>query len=150
MHAGLVPPERTFDAQAILNPAAAAAGRTLVALLFIISGVGKIGGFSGLVGYIASKGLPLPELLAALTIALEVGGGLLLVVGWKVRLVAALFFAWLVPTTFIFHAYWAVDAAQMENQMIHFFKNVSIMGAMALLFAFGPGIYSADRKLESP
>ena len=149
MYAGFSRSIRTVEvAQAMLSPASAALGRILVALIFVISGIGKIGGFSGVAGYIASKGLPLPELLAGLTIALEIGGGFLLMIGWKVRLVAALFFAWLIPTTFLFHAYWAADPAQMENQMLHFLKNVSIMGAMAMLFAFGPGAFSVDRKLR--
>ncbi len=125
---------------------ASAVGRILIALIFLISGFGKLTGFAGTAGYIASKGLPFPEVLAALTIALEIGGGVLLVLGWKVRLVAALFFLWLIPTTFIFHRYWGVDPAQMQNQMVHFLKNVSIMGAMAMLVAFGPGAFSVERK----
>jgi putative oxidoreductase len=52
----------------------------------------------------------------------------------------------LIPVTFIFHKFWGIDAAQAQNQMIHFLKNVSIMGGMLLLFAFGPGAYSLDKK----
>jgi putative oxidoreductase len=126
--------------------AAALVGRILIALIFVISGAMKIGGFSGVAGYIGSKGLPMPEVLAALTIALELGGGLLLIIGWKVRWVALLFFLWLIPTTFIFHRFWGIDAAQVQNQFNNFMKNVSIMGAMWMLMAFGPGAYSVDRK----
>jgi putative oxidoreductase len=126
--------------------AAALVGRILIALIFVISGAMKIGGFSGVAGYIGSKGLPMPEVLAALTIALELGGGLLLIIGWKVRWVALLFFLWLIPTTFIFHRFWGIDAAQVQNQLNHFLKNISIMGAMWMLMAFGPGAYSVDRK----
>ena len=134
-----------------MNPntvnAAALAGRILVALLFILAGWNKIGGFDGVAGYIGSKGLPMPQVLAALTIALELGGGLLLAIGFKTRLVAVLFFLWLIPTTVLFHAFWGVaDAAQAQAQFNNFFKNVSIMGAMALLFAFGPGAYSLDKR----
>jgi len=124
----------------------ALAGRILVALLFVISGYGKIGGFDGISGYIASKGLPMPQVLAALTIALELGGGILLIAGYKVRWVAAAFFLWLIPTTFIFHQFWGIDAAQVQNQMNNFLKNVSIMGAMLMLVAFGPGAYSVDKR----
>ena len=126
--------------------AAALAGRILLAVIFVISGYGKIGGFQGVVGYIGSKGLPMPEVLAALTIALELGGGLLLMLGWKVRWVAVLFFLWLIPTTLIFHRFWGIDAAQVQAQQINFLKNVSIMGGMLLAFAYGPGAWSVDKK----
>ena len=133
-----------------MNPntinAAALAGRILLAAIFVISGYNKIGGFSGVAGYIGSKGLPMPELLAALTIALELGGGILLVIGYKVRIVSILFFLWLIPTTLLFHKFWGIDAAQVQNQMNNFLKNVSIMGAMLLVFAFGPGAYSVDKR----
>jgi len=133
-----------------MNPstvnAAALAGRILLALIFVISGFMKIGGFAGVAGYIGSKGLPMPEVLAALTVALELGGGILLVIGYKVRVVSILFFLWLIPTTLIFHKFWGIDAAQVQNQMNNFLKNVSIMGAMLLVFAFGPGAYSVDKR----
>jgi putative oxidoreductase len=128
------------------NNIAALVGRILLAAIFVISGFGKIGGFEGTAGYIASKGLPMPQVLAALTIALELGGGILLIIGFKARWVALLFFLWLIPTTFIFHKFWGIDAAQAQAQMINFLKNVSIMGGMLLLFAFGPGAYSLDKK----
>ena len=126
--------------------AAALVGRILVALIFVISGAMKIGGFAGVAGYIGSKGLPMPEVLAALTIALELGGGILLMIGYKVRIVSILFFLWLIPTTLLFHKFWGIDAAQVQNQMNNFLKNVSIMGAMLLVFAFGPGAYSVDKR----
>lgn len=121
-------------------------GRILIALLFVVAGYGKIGGFDGVAGYIASKGLPMPQVLAALTIALELGGGLLLMAGYKVRWVAIAFFLWLIPTTFIFHKFWGIDAAQVQNQMNHFLKNVSIMGAMLMLVAYGPGRYAVEKS----
>ncbi len=132
------------------NPAltnvAALAGRILIAVIFLVSGFGKIGGFEGVAGYIGAKGLPMPEVLAALTIVLELGGGILLVLGYKVRWVSIVFFLWLIPTTFIFHRFWGIDAAQVQAQQINFLKNVSIMGAFLMLFAFGPGAYSLDRR----
>jgi putative oxidoreductase len=106
----------------------------------------KITGFGGIAGYIASKGLPMPEVLAVLTILLEVGGGLMIAAGFKARWAAVAFFLWLIPTTFIFHKFWGIDAAQVQNQMNNFLKNVSIMGGMALLFAYGPGAYSLDKR----
>ena len=130
-----------------MNPnAVALVGRILLAQLFIISGAMKIPGFEGTAGYIAAKGLPMPQVLAALTIVLELGGGLMLAAGFKTRWVAIAFFLWLIPTTFIFHKFWGIEAAQVQNQMINFMKNISIMGAMLLAFAFGPGAYSVDKR----
>jgi putative oxidoreductase len=129
-----------------LTNTAALVGRILIALIFVISGYGKIGGFDGVAGYIGSKGLPMPQALAALTIALELGGGILLVIGYKVRWVAALFFLWLIPTTVIFHQFWGIDPKLAQQMQIHFLKNVSIMGGMLLLVAFGPGAWSLDKK----
>ena len=133
-----------------MNPQSAAIvaliGRILLALIFVNAGFHKIGGFEGTVGAIASKGLPMPQVLAALTVALELLGGILLIVGYKVRWVAIAFFLWLIPTTFLFHKFWGIDSAQVQNQMNHFMKNVSIMGGMLLLVAFGPGALSVDKK----
>jgi hypothetical protein len=61
------------------------AGRALIALLFIPAGLSKIGSFAGVAGYIASKGVPLPEVCAALAIAAELGLGLLILLGWQTR-----------------------------------------------------------------
>ncbi len=121
-------------------------GRILVALIFVISGFGKIGGYAGVAGYIGSKGLPMPQVLAALTIVLELGGGILLIIGWKTRWIALLFFLWLIPTTLIFHAFWGLEPQAAQQMQIHFMKNVSIMGAMLLLMAFGPGAWSVDKR----
>lgn len=130
-----------------MNPnAVALVGRILLAQIFIISGAMKIPGFEGTAGYIAAKGLPMPQVLAALTIMLELGGGLMLAAGFRTRWVAIAFFLWLIPTTFIFHKFWGIEAAQVQNQIINFMKNISIMGAMLLVFAFGPGAYSVDKR----
>ena len=126
--------------------AAALVGRILIAIIFITAGWGKIGDWEGTAGYMASKGLPLVPVLLAGTILIELGGGLMLALGWKARWAALAIFLWLIPVTFIFHAFWGIDAAQVQNQMNHFLKNVSIMGAMLMVFAFGPGAYSLDKR----
>lgn len=122
------------------------AGRILLALLFITSGWGKIGGFEGTVGYIASKGLPLPQLAAAGAIAVELVGGILIVVGWQARWAATAIFLFLIPTTFIFHNFWAVEAAQRGMQELQFMKNLCIMGGMLYIMAFGAGPFSIDNR----
>jgi putative oxidoreductase len=129
-----------------LTSTAALVGRILLAALFIVSGFGKISGYDGTAGYMAAKGLPMVNVLLPLTIALELGGGILLAVGFKARWIALLFFLFLIPTTFIFHAFWGIDPKEAATQQINFLKNVSIMGGMLMVFAHGPGAYSVDRR----
>ena len=116
--------------------------RILLALIFITSGYGKIAGFEGLTGYIASKGMPFPSLMALGAIVVELGGGLLLLVGYRARWAALAIFLFLIPTTLIFHNFWSVAADQVAGQQTDFFKNVAIMGGMLMVWAFGPGRFA--------
>ena len=120
-------------------------GRVLLGLIFVISGWGKLTGFAGATGHIASKGLPMPELLAAAAVAIELGGGLALVAGFKARWAALALAVFLVVISPIFHNFWAAAAAEAMNQQINFMKNVSILGGMLMIMAFGPGKFSIDR-----
>lgn len=121
-------------------------GRILLALLFVISGFGKLTGFEGTVGYIAGKGLPLPQLGAAGAIAVELVGGILLAVGWQARWAATAIFLFLIPTTFLFHNFWAYDGPQAQMQQLQFMKNLCIMGGMLYVMAFGAGPFSVDHR----
>jgi putative oxidoreductase len=129
-----------------LQNSAALAGRILLALIFVISGFGKITGFAGTAGYMASKGLPMPEVLLVGTIAVELIGGLMIAAGWKTRWAAAAIFAFIIPTTLIFHNPTGLTGQEAQNQTIQFLKNLSIMGGMLLVVAFGPGAWSVDRR----
>jgi len=120
-------------------------GRALLALIFIVSGWGKLTGFEGTVGYIASKNLPMPQVLTAITVAIELGGGLLLLIGLKARWIALLFVVFIGIITPIFHNFWGVPADQAQEQQINFMKNVAIIGGMFMVAAFGPGRFSVDR-----
>jgi putative oxidoreductase len=124
---------------------AALVARVLLTFMFIYSGFGKITGFEGTVGFIASKGLPMPQLMAIIAILCELGAGLLLLIGYKARWAALAIFVFLIPTTLIFHNFWASPPAEYEMQQINFMKNVTIMGGMLMVWAFGPGRYSLDR-----
>jgi putative oxidoreductase len=119
-------------------------GRILLAAIFLWSGIGKIGGFAGTAGYMASKGLPMVEVLLAITIVIEVGAALMLILGWKARLGAAVLFLWMIPVTLVFHNYWALPADQQMIQQIMFMKNLAMMGGMLLVVAYGSGRYSLD------
>ena len=124
---------------------AALVGRILLAAVFIISGFAKVGGFDGTAGYIASKGLPLPQVLTALTILVELGGGLLLAVGWKARWAALAIAVFTLLATFLFHNFWTMTGPQRTDDFNNFWKNMAIVGGMLMVMGFGPGRYSVDR-----
>jgi putative oxidoreductase len=126
--------------------AASLAGRILIALLFVPAGWGKLVGFAGTVGYISSKGVPLPEVAAAIAIFFELGCGLALLFGYKARWAAlglAVFTAVITP---IFHNYWASPAAQQMGQYLNFYKNLAIVGGLLSFVAAGAGGWSFDAR----
>jgi len=109
-------------------------GRAFIGALFLISGLGKIAGFAGVAGWMASAGLPFASLLLAATIAIEVGGGLLLILGFQARWAALLIALFLIPVTATFHAFWSADAASFQNQFTQFLKNLAIFGGLVLVY----------------
>lgn len=117
-----------------VNKSLFATGRAFLGALFLISGLFKIVGFAGVAGWMASAGLPAPEVLLAITIAIEVVGGLLLVIGWQARWAALALALFLVPVTVVFHAFWSADAAHFNDQLTAFLKNLAILGGMLLVF----------------
>ncbi len=121
-------------------------GRILLAAIFVWSGFGKIGGFEGLAGQIASKGFPAAQAFAAATIVIEIGAGLMLVAGWKARWAALLLAVFTVIVTIFYHNYWAVPEAQKMMQQIHFMKNLALIGGLLMVTAFGPGRFSVDKR----
>lgn len=129
-----------------LQDTLALVGRILLALMFLLAGVGKIGGFAGTAGYIASVGLPAPQLLAALTLVLEIGAGLALMLGWQTRWAALALAGFTLLASLIFHAYWGVPAEQRMVAQLMFMKNISVLGGLLVLAAFGPGTLSLDAR----
>ena len=123
-------------------------GRLLLALLFLPAGISKIGGFAGTVGYIGSKGLPMPELGAVIAIVVEVLGGLALIAGFGTRVAALALAVFTLVATVFFHAYWAVPAEMQMVQQLMFFKNIAVVGGLLVLAAFGAGGWSLDAKRQ--
>lgn len=121
-------------------------GRCLIALIFLISGIGKVTGYAGTAGYMNSKGLPMVDVLLVLSIIIEIGGALMVIAGWKARLAATVIFLWMIPVTLAFHAFWSVPQEQQMLQQIMFLKNLAIMGGLLYIMAFGSGRYSLDKK----
>jgi putative oxidoreductase len=120
-------------------------GRLLLAYIFVIQGIGKIGGFAGTAKYMASKGMPMVEVLLVGTILIEVVGGLMLAVGWKARWAAWAIFLFVLLASLIFHPFWAVPPEQVTMQTIQFQKNLAIMGGMLYVAFMGPGRLSLDK-----
>ncbi len=120
--------------------ALALVARLLLAALFILAGINKIGAMEGTVGYITSVGLPFPELVYFGTVALEIVGGLLLAAGFKARQVALAMGVFTVLTAVIFHN----DFSQ-QIELTMFLKNLAIAGGMFAIAAFGAGRFSLDR-----
>jgi putative oxidoreductase len=138
--------DKAIARNGLVNQFGPLVGRLLVAAIFLWSGSGKIAGFAGTAGYMASKGIPLPEVLLVMTIVAEIGAGLFIVLGWKARLGALVLFLWMIPVTLLFHNFWDYPPDQQLIQTILFMKNLAMMGAMLLLMAHGPGPLSADRR----
>src|SRR5260221_9490342 len=112
-------------------------GRSLIAALFLVSGVRKIMFFSLQVAYFTRLGFPLPEAFAVLAILVEVGGAALLIAGWRTREAAWLLIVFTLVATFMAHRFWEFDPALLGNQMNHFLKNFAIIGGLLLVAARG-------------
>jgi putative oxidoreductase len=126
---------------------AALAGRVLLAFMFVYSGYGKIGGFEGTAAAIAGKNLPMPAIATTIAIVVEFIGGLLVVVGWKARWAALAVAIFTFFASIFFHNFWAMaDAAAAGTNKIMFLKNIAVIGGLLLVYAFGPGRYSLDRR----
>jgi putative oxidoreductase len=123
------------------------AGRILIAVIFLISGFFKVGGYAQIVAYATAVHLPAPGVAIAVAAAVELAGGLAILAGFKTRLAAWVLFLYLIPVTYVFHNFWAVQGQGQQMQMVNFLKNVAIMGAMLVLSVNGAGAYSADAKL---
>ena len=122
------------------------AGRLLLALLFMPAGFGKLTGFAGTVGYIASVGLPLPQLGAVVALVVEIAGGIALIAGFGTRFAALALALFTLVASFFFHNYWGVPAEQQFMQSLLFYKNIAVVGGLLTLAAWGPGAWSVDAR----
>lgn len=126
-------------------------GRICLAWLYVPAGWGKIGGFSGTVGYVASAGLPFPPAMVAIAILIELVGGLALLVGYKARWAAAALALFTIVAAFGFHNYWTMPPEKAAMQKVNFNKNIAIFGGLLFVVAFGAGRFSVDEsRSEAP
>lgn len=122
-------------------------GRLLIAAIFIPAGFSKITGFAGVSAYMAAKGLPFPDFLLVLTIIIELGGGILVLIGWRTREAALMIALFLIPVTVVFHAFWGIEDAQaMAAEQRVFMKNLGIMGGLFVMAGLGSGPLSLDQR----
>jgi len=119
----------------LTSVSAARVGRALLGALFLVSGLLKTGRFAGIAAVLATKGVPLPEVVAGLVILLEIAGGLALVIGWRAREAGIALALFVIAATLLFHPFWSADAAAFSNQLNHFLKNVAILGALMMVAA---------------
>jgi len=124
-----------------MNSLAALAGRILLVLIFLLSGIDKFVHYAPTLGYMQKAGLPFPEVLLVVSAIIEIAAALAIIAGWKTSLAAALLVLWMIPVTLVFH-----NPAAGQEAMIHFMKNLSIMGGLLMLWALGPGALSLKRS----
>ena len=123
--------------------------RILLALMFILAGLQKFGNLGGTAGYIASGGLPAPMVLAVIVAALEVVGGVLLVIGYQARYAALALGLFTLAASVLFHNYWAMPADKAYVQQLMFMKNMAVAGGMFVVAALGAGPASLDAKRQA-
>jgi putative oxidoreductase len=117
------------------------AGRILICFIFVMSGFNKLGGAEGTIGYIASKGVPLPSIAYALAVIVELGGGLLILAGFMTQWAALALAVFCLFTGFVFHGF-----GDMNNS-IHTMKNIGLAGGFLFVAAHGAGVWSLDALL---
>ena len=116
--------------------------RIFLAVLFMVSGWSKLTGFEGAAAYIASNGLPAPQVFAALTILVELGGGILLILGLFSRITAFVMAGFTLLTIVVVHHFWSMTDAEMMANQLTAMKNLSIAGGLLMITAFGPGAWA--------
>lgn len=121
-------------------------GRALVALIFLQSGIDKVLNFDKTVKLMASKAIPMPDILLIPAIVILLAGGVMLLVGWKARGAALALIVFMIPTTLYFHSFWTYPDAQYVNQFHHFLKNIAIIGSLFILMGMGSGGMSVDKS----
>jgi putative oxidoreductase len=123
-------------------------GRIGLAGIFLLAGIGKFLGWEETAHLMASKVFNFIPFFLVSAAVVEIVGGLLLIIGYKARIAAAVLFLFLAPTTLIFHNFWDFAGAERSLQLIHFLKNIAILGGLLYVIGFGAGSLSVDRCCE--
>lgn len=110
-------------------------GRVLMSVIFLVAGIRKAMTYAGTVSSFTALGIPLPEVVAPLVIALEIGGGIALLLGWQTQIVAIALALFTLGSALIAHRFWAVEGPQFGGQLNNFLKNVAMVGGFMVLLA---------------
>jgi putative oxidoreductase len=124
--------------------------RILIVAIFVYTGITKLMHFDATAHMIGEKGIPLAAVAAAIAILIELGGAILIIVGWQTKLAAAVQFVYLVFITFMYHNFWAAPPQLHDVQLLNFLKNVGIMGGLLILATHGAGASSVDAESTHP
>jgi len=124
-----------------MNPTLPLLGRVLISAMFLIAGYNKLMAVAGTATYFGKIGFPMPEIMAWLAILIEIGGGLLFLIGLKTRWIAWLLILFTVIASVMGHRFW-VDPGQLNA----FLKNLAIIGGLLMYATYGPGSASVDKR----
>jgi len=119
-------------------------GRILISVIFLLSGITKVMNFSGMVAFMASKGMPMPNVMIAGALIVEILGALCLITGFQTRIASLIMFLYVIAATLMFHNFWTMQGAMRTDNQVNFLKNVAIMGGLLMVASYGPGRLSVD------
>jgi putative oxidoreductase len=138
--------EREYASTGFLARYGTLVGRILLAVVFLLAGFGKFTQHAGTVAYAQAAGLPLAGIAIYLAGAVELLGALSLILGYHARWGALALALFLVPTTLLFHNFWAFSGMDQQMQLGHFMGNLAIIGGLLTLSAYGAGPLSLDAR----
>jgi putative oxidoreductase len=121
-----------------------ALGRFLLALIFVLAGIRKLGAVAATAAIMEKHGIPHVDTLVWGAIALELGGGLALMLGFLARLAAFALFFYVAVLAVMFHPFWTFTGEAFGAERGAFYGHLSMMGGMLFVVAFGAGPYSID------
>jgi len=118
--------------------------RILISAIFLISGIQMLMHFDSTAHMLGEKGIPLATVATAISILIEIGGAIMIIIGWQTKLAAAIQFIYLIPVTIMYHNFWAAPPQLHDVQQVNFLKNLAIMGGLLILATRGAGASSVD------
>lgn len=124
--------------------------RILISAIFLISGVQMLMHFDSTAHMIGEKGIPLAAVATAISILIELGGAIMIIIGWQTRLAAAIQFIYLIPVTIMYHNFWTAPPQLRDVQQTNFLKNLAILGGLLILATRGAGASSIDEGSTHP
>jgi putative oxidoreductase len=127
-----------------LDNAALLVGRVALGAIFVESGLRQLGDVGAFAASLASRGVPLSMVLAVMAVAVEVVGGIFIIAGFRTRDAAPPVIAFMIVATLLSHRFWDMADTARRSQEIQFYKNISIIGGLLILFVTGPGRFSID------